>query len=242
MEKIYAFDVDGTLTYPRQRIDPQFNQLFLNFAHRNLVYLVTGSDRSKILEQLPEQTINACYGMFTCSAAELWAGSRLIYRKEHEFPRGLIQAAEHLIDTSPYDHRCGKHIEHRSGMLNITTVGRKATTEQRKRYHAWDQENHERKEFIRVLQSQYPEYEFSAGGEISVDIVPFGWTKAVAKTEIEQRHFECSITFFGDRMAKGGNDKPLADALKSNPRHQAIAVNSFHDTWAHLQSHCAVAA
>ena len=242
MEKIYAFDVDGTLTEPRQKIDPKFNQFFLNFARKNLVYLVTGSDRSKILEQLPEETINACYGMFACSAAELWAGSRLIYRKEHVFPDGLIRAAEHLIDTSPYDQRYGTHIEHRPGMLNITTVGRQATTEQRKHYHAWDQENRERDEFIRVLQMQYPEYEFSAGGEISIDIVPFGWTKAVAKTEIEQRHFECGITFFGDRMSTGGNDKPLADALKSNRRHQAIAVDSFHDTWAHLQPYCAKAA
>ena len=242
MQKIYAFDVDGTLTEPRQLIDPEFNSFFLEFARKNLVYLVTGSDRSKIAEQLPEATLNACYGLFACSAAELWAGPRLIYRKEHVFPDGLIRAAEHLIDTSPYDERHGTHIEHRPGMLNITTVGRQASTEKRKRYHAWDQENGERAEFIRVLQMQYPQYEFSAGGEISIDIVPYGWTKAVAKSEIEQRHVDCAITFFGDRMGEGGNDKPLADVLNPHPNHRAISVDSYRDTWAQLQPHLAAAA
>ena len=141
MEKIYAFDVDGTLTLPRQGIDPEFNQFLVNFARKNLVYLVTGSDRYKIAEQLPEETLNTCYGLFTCSAAELWAGQRLIYRKEHSFSLGLIDAAEHLIDTSLYDQRCGTHIEHRAGMLNITTVGRQASNEQRARYNKWDQKN-----------------------------------------------------------------------------------------------------
>ncbi|MEP1209948.1 MAG: HAD-IIB family hydrolase [Rhizobiaceae bacterium] len=242
MEKIYAFDVDGTLTAPRHSIDPHFNQFFLDFARKNLVYLVTGSDRPKIAEQLPEETLNACYGMFACSAAELWAGQSLIYRKEHSFPNGLIAAAEHLIDTSLYHQRCGTHIEHRPGMLNITTVGRQASNEQRAHYHKWDQKNGEREEFMRVLRLQYPQYEFSAGGEISIDIVPHGWTKAVAKTEIEQRHFGCSITFVGDRMGEGGNDKPLADVLSNHPRHRAIPVESYLDTWSFLQPERARAA
>ena len=236
MEKIYAFDVDGTLTDPRQTIDPEFNKFFLEFAKKNLVYLVTGSDRDKIAEQLPAETLNACYGLFACSAAELWAGDRLIYRKEHEFPAAMYTAIEHLIDTSSYSKRCGRHIEERPGMLNITTVGRNATNEERKLYHRWDNEHHERREFIRVLSGQYPHYEFSAGGEISVDIVPYGWTKAVAKTEIEARHQGCSITFFGDRMNEGGNDKPLADALRKDPNHRAIQVDSYEDTWKFLQS------
>ena len=235
MEKIYAFDVDGTLTDPRQTIDPQFNEFFLEFAKKNLVYLVTGSDRDKIAEQLPAETLDACYGLFACSAAELWAGDRLIYRKAHDFPASMHAAVKRLIDESPYGKRCGCHIEERPGMLNITTVGRNATNEERKEYHAWDNKHGERREFIRVLSGLYPHYEFSAGGEISVDIVPYGWTKAVAKREIEERHLDCSITFFGDRMGDGGNDKPLADVLKKHANHRAIAVNSYKDTWKFLQ-------
>ncbi len=235
MEKIYAFDVDGTLTSPREPIKPEFNQVFLEFARTNLVYLVTGSDRKKIAQQLPEETIDACFGMFTCSGSELWAGERLIYRKEHDFPEGLLTVVEYLIDSSSYEYRFGNHIEHRPGMLNISTAGRNATLSQRKAYHAWDSIHHERLEIVDALQECFPMYEFSAGGEISIDIVPKGWTKAVAKTEIEQRHPHGSITFFGDRTGHGGNDKPLADALATDPRHRTVSVGSYLNTWALLQ-------
>jgi len=64
---------------------------------------------------------------------------------------------------------------------------------------------------------------------------PLGWSKAVAKTEIEARHRECQITFFGDRMDNGGNDKPLADALRESGHHSAVAVSSYLSTWALMQ-------
>ena len=236
MEKIYAFDVDGTLTDPRQLIDPQFNEAFCAFARKNLVYLVTGSDRSKIMEQLPAETLNACYGLFACSAAELWAAERLIYRKEHVFPQALIDAAEHLVDCSPYSERCGNHIEHRAGMLNISTVGRNATPDQRHHYFEWDKRAGERLEFMRVLSCQFPQYELSAGGEISIDIVPYGWTKAVAKTEIELRHFGCYHILwrpYGSRWQRQAPCRcpcrrcaPSSDCGAVLPRHLEVSGSS----------------
>ena len=50
--KKYIFDVDGTLTPSRGKIDAEFLQFMLFFAGSNDVYLVTGSDRQKTLEQV----------------------------------------------------------------------------------------------------------------------------------------------------------------------------------------------
>ena len=50
--KKFIFDVDGTLTPARKQIDGEFLPFFSEFAARNDVYLVTGSDRDKTLEQL----------------------------------------------------------------------------------------------------------------------------------------------------------------------------------------------
>ena len=50
--KKFIFDVDGTLTPSRGKIDPDFLQFMLFFSGKNDVYLVTGSDRSKTLEQV----------------------------------------------------------------------------------------------------------------------------------------------------------------------------------------------
>ena len=48
----YIFDVDGTLTPSRKKIDPDFLIFFNSFALANEVYLVTGSDRDKTIEQI----------------------------------------------------------------------------------------------------------------------------------------------------------------------------------------------
>jgi len=127
MEHIFAFDVDGTLTAPRQHIDLDFEIFLKGFVQSNPVYLVTGSDYSKIAEQLPESIMNTCKGVFTCSGAELWKEDKLVYRKQHTFPDRLIETVEYFIDSSPYYLRCGTHIEPRPGMLNISVVGRDAT-------------------------------------------------------------------------------------------------------------------
>ena len=70
--RAYIFDVDGTLTPSRGMIDPNFHDWFLNFATLNAVYLVTGSDYPKTLEQVGEQictTVKRCYN---CSGNSVW--------------------------------------------------------------------------------------------------------------------------------------------------------------------------
>ena len=50
--KKFIFDVDGTLTPSRKKIEHEFWAPFLIFCRHHDVYLVTGSDRQKTLEQL----------------------------------------------------------------------------------------------------------------------------------------------------------------------------------------------
>ena len=54
------FDVDGTLTPSRDKIDPQFAEWFKQFVTVNTVCLVTGSDRIKTIEQIGEMLFNMC--------------------------------------------------------------------------------------------------------------------------------------------------------------------------------------
>ena len=53
MQRIFMFDIDGTLTPARQQMTEEFTKFFLGFCKDNVVYLVTGSDHSKVLEQVP---------------------------------------------------------------------------------------------------------------------------------------------------------------------------------------------
>ena len=52
MNNKYIFDVDGTLTPSRQQIDHDFERYMLDFSDKEEVYLVTGSNREKTIEQI----------------------------------------------------------------------------------------------------------------------------------------------------------------------------------------------
>ena len=54
----YIFDVDGTLTPSRQVIDPSFEAFMIKFCCKHDVYLVTGSDRQKTVDQLGLDTVS----------------------------------------------------------------------------------------------------------------------------------------------------------------------------------------
>ena len=87
MDKVkYIFDVDGTLTPSRQKIDFKFLNFLLNFAKQNDVYLVTGSDRPKTIEQIGKELYFACQRVYNCSGSDVYEKDILIYRDEWTLP------------------------------------------------------------------------------------------------------------------------------------------------------------
>ena len=212
---IYVFDVDNTLTPPREAMREEFRAPFVEFCRSNPVYLVTGSDRGKLSQQLPEDVIRACSGVFTSAGSEFETGGRIIYHHDHEFPDELIDWLDDALGESRYPVRCGRHIEYRTGALNVSTVGRAADKPARKAYLAWDQVNRERASLCDRIEQAFPDYEAHVGGEISVDISPRGWNKARIIIPIRERHGDAAITFMGDSIHPGGNDWPLAEALRA---------------------------
>ena len=86
MDVVYLFDVDGTLTPPRQRIDEEFGEIFLGWVREQTktAYLVTGSDVSKTKEQLFDAFIDQCAGVFTCSGNVFYLNNEIVYKNEIE--------------------------------------------------------------------------------------------------------------------------------------------------------------
>lgn len=232
MEKIYLFDVDGTLTPPRRPMLARFALLYQEFCQRFPVYLVSGSDYEKILEQVPDKIIAMIDGVFGCSGATLHKKGAQIYARDHNFSQPLIEFCQNFIDASPYRERTGNHIEFRRGMINLSVVGRNATQEQRKAYQLFDTRHGERVKFIKQLNQMRLGYQANIGGQISIDIAPLGWDKSVVKGEIDRQIPGALIEFFGDRIKAGGNDKPLADALMADKAslHQVHFVASYKQT------------
>ena len=239
MQRVYLFDVDGTLTHPRQEIDEDFAAIFLDWVDYvgSPVYLVTGSDLKKIKQQVFEEFLNRCAGVFTCSANELWKQDTIVYRKKFRAPAGLLDDLTLYLETGARYHvRTGKHIERRPGMINFSVLGRNAKLLQREAYTKWDKNARERVDVVDYITELYPSLDVSIGGAISVDIYRRGRDKSQVVDYLHESYGDdLSMVFVGDRNLPGGNDWPLAQALEKDPHSHWFQVHCYEETRALIE-------
>lgn len=214
-DNIFLFDVDGTLTRPRETIDDAFGWFFYDWSMDKKVVLITGSDRAKTLEQMGE-LVNL-FPVYQCSGNQLWMHGILLYENKWEPPTKLLDQLEGFLEVSDFDLRCGRHIEIRPGMVNFSVIGRACSMKERKVYYDWDIIVGERKCLVDDINKHWPQLEASAGGQISIDIYPKGMGKGQIIPTLKQSG---EIIFFGDRTEPGGNDFVIARQLLSTNVHQ----------------------
>ena len=220
----YIFDVDGTLTPSRGSIDPNFYKEFLNFCYSHRVFLVTGSDRDKTIEQIGEEIYNACMMVFNCSGNDIYVRDKNMATNRWELPIDAKQWLNFKLEHSAFPLRTGLHFEDRPGMCNFSVVGRNANPEQRKQYYEYDCKTKEREKISTAFNEKYPDLQSDVGGETGIDIFKKGCNKAQILNEFTSTD---RIKFYGDRTDPAGNDYPLAVRLKA---HQVYAVEDWKHT------------
>ena len=215
MDRIFIFDIDGTLTPSRLRMTEEFAKFFDKWSEKNKYYLVTGSDLDKTKEQLPIAYMDRAEAIFTCCGNQMWRDDELIYNNKFTPPESLIEHLEEKIKYSKYYHRAGNHIEDRGSMLNFSVVGRNCTQEQREDYFKWDKQTNERKNISNDIKSTWTKLDAVIGGQISIDIYPKGSDKSQVLNIIEQERLvpPSEYIFIGDGIENGGNDYPLAELM-----------------------------
>lgn len=222
----FLFDVDGTLTPNRLPMEDEFIQEFLEFCKTHKVFLVSGSDYKKLKEQLPLQILKTCQAVFSCSGNETYVDDELVAHNMWSPPDTLLEALNSLIETSKTPVKTSGHIEVRNGMLNFSTIGRNCTQEQRNQYVGWEAKSKERRKLIdNVLAPVFAELQFDIGGQISIDIYPKGTGKEQVLKEITG-----PVTFFGDRISEGGNDRNIAIASLNIPGSAVFYVDGWQQT------------
>lgn len=238
-DRVYLFDVDGTLTHPLTEVNDVFADVFLSWVRdkQKKVYLVTGSDITKTKKQLFSSFIDQCEGIFTCSGNVFYSKGHLIYENELELPDDFVANLELYLEIgSSWRRKTSTHVELRKGMVNFSTVGRDASPNLREAYYKWDQVNHEREDIVAYVKGLYPQFEVSIGGQISVDIYPAGKNKAQVVEKIRELHGEdVEMIFVGDRNVPGGNDWPLAQRLDPIEGSEWYQVLSYEETRALIE-------
>jgi phosphomannomutase len=213
MDKIYIFDVDGTLTPSRQPMTEEFLEFFNGWSKRYPFYLVTGSDLDKTKEQVPDFILERANSVFTCCGNEMWVDDEQVYSKEFKPPNNLLTYLGEQIRMSETPVVSTNHRENRGSMLNFSVVGRDCTLDERQQYFERDKESGERERIVQSVRDGWNELDAVIGGQISIDIYPKGNDKSQILEHIQKQHKTVEIIFIGDGIENGGNDYPLAELM-----------------------------
>ena len=225
--KKFIFDVDGTLTPSRKKITPEFFDEFFQFTEENDVYLVTGSDRDKTLEQITPEIYNNCKRVYNCSGSDVYEGDKNVYRNDWELPEKVERFLQDELDFSQFPIRNGNHIERRPGGVNFSILGRdKDPMLGREEYVKWNKIHSERRFIALRIMDMFPDLSVALGGQTGIDIGPLGADKSQILRDFTA---DDEIHFFGDRMESGGNDHSLGEAVK-NMGGYTYNVTSYKDT------------
>ena len=224
----FIFDVDGTLTPSRQKIDDNFAVFFSNFCAENDVYLVTGSDRDKTIEQLGEEIYSLAQRVYNCSGSDVWQGETHIRSNEWKIPMHVKSWLEDKLEESSFPLRTGLHIEERPGMVNFSIVGRNATIGERKLYVKHDTANNERNYIAELFNLEFENLIARPGGETGIDISPKGADKSQIIYDFD---INDTLHFYGDRMDLHGNDYPLKKVLWERGNSSTHEVKDWKNTW-----------
>ena len=136
----------------------------------NEVYLVTGSDRDKTIEQITHLLYCNCKRVYNCAGNDVYEGDIKVYTNPWTLP---LDAREHLLEelhNSAFPVRTGTHIEERPGCVNFSVVGRGANQTERLVYSDWDEIKGERKAIADRFNEKFPELHAYVGGVTGVDI------------------------------------------------------------------------
>ena len=225
--KKFIFDVDGTLTPSRKKIEHEFWAPFLIFSRNHNVYLVTGSDREKTVEQLGLDIFYTAKRVYNYSGSDAYEKNNNVYRDDWELPKDVENFLMDELAYSCFPIRNGLHIERRPGGVNFSILGRgKDPSDGRAEYIKWDKERLEREDIAERIRNQFPDLTVALGGQTGLDIGPLGSDKSQILRDFSK---DDELHFFGDRMEKGGNDYSLGQAVKERGSY-TYHVNNWTDT------------
>ncbi len=233
--KLLLFDVDGTLTPNRQQIQDDVKEFLLQKVLPGAtVGLVSGSDLAKLTWQMGGQdTVGKIDYIFSENGLVAHKGEKLLGSQSiakhlgEDKVQDIINFALSYFSELKLPCKRGNFVEFRTGLINLSPVGRSCSQQQREEFAELDKKEGIRTKLRQALMDKFSgsDLQFVIGGQISIDVFPKGWDKTFCLRYVEKEGFQ-EIHFFGDRTGEGGNDH----GLYVDSRTIGHAVNSPKDT------------
>lgn len=217
---IALFDVDGTLTAPRKAATMEMLKFMQELKKVVTVGVVGGSDLAKISEQLGNSVTSDYDYVFSENGLVAHKDGKLIGTQSlksflgEEKLKEFINFTLHYIADLDIPIKRGTFIEFRSGMLNVSPIGRNCSQEERDEFEKYDKVRKIREKMVSILREKFAHHDltFSIGGQISFDVFPRGWDKTYCLRYLDEFN---EIHFFGDKTYKGGNDYEIFESERT---------------------------
>lgn len=225
-QTLILFDVDGTLTLPRASISAEMDNFVQELRKRYTIGLVGGSDLAKIAEQtctdpgadkkhqieqllLKYDYVFAENGLVAYHKGKLIGQQSIVSKIGEDKLQQVINFCLNYLSQIVLPVKRGNFIEFRTGMINISPIGRSCSQSERLDFLAYDLKHKIRETMAETLKIQFGHLglTFAIGGQISIDCFPTGWDKTFCLQFVENKFDR--ILFYGDKTSPGGNDHEI---------------------------------
>ena len=235
MKKIILFDMDGTLTPSRQKMDINVEMKLAEAQQLGFeIGIITGSDMNYVKQQCSRLfdlslTDTSKIHFLPCNGTKYILNGKMIYERNMRDYMGetlwrrlmitVISLQNDLLSQHNFP-LTGHFFDYRGSMLNWCPIGRNAGLEDRAQ---WEKLNHDNKIRIPMLKNLRTHIEQNInhlgdlpasdvelmakfGGDTSIDIFPVGWDKTYPLEHTDIFSDYDEIHFIGDRCESNGND------------------------------------
>lgn len=210
MKRLICFDLDGTLTQHRSKLEEDKKELLNKLQEKYKVIMVGAGGASRIYTQMAEYPIDiiANYGM---EESKMIDGKFTVIRQTKTFPNreDFLKKAEYLRKKYGYTKFKGESVEfHDTGMVTFPLLGTKADIGDK---IAFDPTREKRKVLYPEVLELFPDYTVYIGGSSSFDFTEKKYNKydAIMAYAKENGYKKDEILYVGDDFGDGGGDSHI---------------------------------
>lgn len=213
-KKVFAFDLDGTLTEHRTWITDENLDVLRELKERGLRIVITGAGQAtRIFRQLREFSgidIIGNYGMqyqmYREESGDMEVVRDIVLPCDRE---SVTERVLQLRERFGFTEYAGDGVEfHPSGCVTIPLLGTKADISDKLEF---DPTRAKRRAVYNDVAAMFPEYTVFVGGSSSFDMAPAPYNKYYALDLFcrEEGYTHDDIVYVGDDYGVGGNDEAV---------------------------------
>ena len=207
MKKLICFDLDGTLTQHRSKLEEENKNLLDELGKKYKLLMVGAGNAPRIYAQMNEYPIDIV-GNYGMQESKILNGKFTIVREDVTKPdkEFFLKNIKYLREKYGYTEYKGDTVEfHSTGMVTFPLLGTKAEIADKL---AFDPNREKRKVLYPEVLEIFKDYTVYIGGSSSFDFSGKEYNKydAIMKYARENGYKNDEILYVGDDFGDGGGD------------------------------------